>query len=92
MPPSATLVEATDANATFDINNTEILTYTLGGRDADKFRFEASAPTDGQIDGEVPGPSWTTTKSRKSYTVTVTATDPSRDTASIRHNHQPHAM
>ena len=59
-------------------NTDEILTYTLGGSDADSFTINRSTA---QISTKADVPLDTETKD--TYTVTVTATDPSGLTATI---------
>ena len=72
-------VAATDANVT-ETDNTERLTYTLGGPDADKFRVR-QPEEGGQI--EVGAGTKLDYEKKKSYMVTVTATDPSQASAAI---------
>ena len=66
---------ATDPNAT-DMSGTtnDTLTYTLGGRDAASFHREEPYGPDRS---EAPGTKLDYEEAKKSYMVTVTATDPS---------------
>ena len=68
------VVTATDPNG-----DSDTLTYTLGGRDASSFNI---GPTNGQIAVKA-GTKLDYDGSKKSYTVIVTATDPSLATATI---------
>ena len=79
-PDVGSPVEATDPNAT-ETDNTEILTYTLGGTDARYFEITDANSSTGQI--TVKEDTKLDHEKKKSYTVTVTATDPSRASTTI---------
>ena len=73
-------VKATDPNET-DEENTEILTYTLGGTDARYFEITDANSSTGQI--TVKEDTKLDYETKNSYMVTVTATDPSLASTTI---------
>ena len=79
-PTVGAVVEATDPNAT-TTDNTEILTYTLGGTDARYFEITDANSGTGQI--TVKDGTKLDYEKKKSYMVTVTAKDPSLASTTI---------